>query len=138
MIDLAWIQRVIDMVEGADIDSLEISRWGTRVRVAKSPTIQVGSGAPAAATASSSGHQEASSATAASSAVAELTVAKAASDLTDIVSPMVGTFYRAPAPEAMKLMNELESEVSGTIREICVENGDPVEYGQVLFRVDPA
>jgi acetyl-CoA carboxylase biotin carboxyl carrier protein len=40
--------------------------------------------------------------------------------------------------EAMKLMNELEAEVAGTIREICVENGDPVEYGQVLFRVDPA
>jgi acetyl-CoA carboxylase biotin carboxyl carrier protein len=72
---------------------------------------------------------------------------------------MVGTFYRAPAPdappyaevgdrvskgqtvcilEAMKLMNELECEVSGTIREICVENADPVEYGQVLFRIEPA
>jgi acetyl-CoA carboxylase biotin carboxyl carrier protein len=72
---------------------------------------------------------------------------------------MVGTFYRAPAPEAppyvengtriskgqtlcileaMKLMNELESEVAGTVREICVENGEPVEYGQVLFRIEPA
>jgi acetyl-CoA carboxylase biotin carboxyl carrier protein len=69
---------------------------------------------------------------------------------------MVGTFYYAPAPdappyvavgtrvtpgdtlciiEAMKLMNELESEVSGVIQEICVENADPVEFGQVLFRV---
>ena len=67
-------------------------------------------------------------------------------------------FYRAPAPdappyvemgdrvsdgqtvcilEAMKLMNELESEVAGTVREICVQNGDPVEYGQVLFRIEP-
>ena len=150
MIDLAWIQRVIDMVEVADIDSLEVSRWGTRVRVAKSPTIQVGSGAPAAVPAASSGHQEAEPAG---------DMAKAAGHLTDIVSPMVGTFYRSPAPdapsyvdtgdkvskgqtlcilEAMKLMNELEAEISGTIREICVENGDPVEYGQVLFRVDPA
>jgi acetyl-CoA carboxylase biotin carboxyl carrier protein len=72
---------------------------------------------------------------------------------------MVGTFYRGPAPdappyidtgtdvalgdtlciiEAMKLMNELECEVRGTIVEICVENAQPVEYGQVLFRVDPA
>ncbi len=71
---------------------------------------------------------------------------------------MVGTFYRSPAPEApvvrggrqrvakgqtlcileaMKLMNELEAEVAGTIREICVENGEPVEYGQVLFRIEP-
>jgi acetyl-CoA carboxylase biotin carboxyl carrier protein len=71
---------------------------------------------------------------------------------------MVGTFYRAPAPdapayvqvgsrvspgdtlciiEAMKLMNELVCEVSGTITEVAVENAQPVEYGQVLFRVDP-
>jgi acetyl-CoA carboxylase biotin carboxyl carrier protein len=70
----------------------------------------------------------------------------------------VGTFYRSPSPgadsftevghrisegdvlciiEAMKLMNELESEVSGTVKEICVGNGEPVEYGQVLFRIDP-
>jgi acetyl-CoA carboxylase biotin carboxyl carrier protein len=80
------------------------------------------------------------------------------SHLLEIVSPMVGTFYRAPAPdappyvsvgqrvasgdtvciiEAMKLMNELEGEVTGTIVEVCVENAQPVEYGQVLFRVDP-
>ena len=78
--------------------------------------------------------------------------------LLDITSPMVGTFYRAPAPddppfveigeqvspsqtvciiEAMKLMNELESEVSGQIVEILVQNGEPVEFGQVLMRVNP-
>ncbi|ERN40491.1 acetyl-CoA carboxylase, biotin carboxyl carrier protein [Rubidibacter lacunae KORDI 51-2] len=77
----------------------------------------------------------------------------------DVVSPMVGTFYRAPAPgeapfvdvgdrigseqtvciiEAMKLMNEIEAEVSGEVMEILVENGEPVEYGQVLMRVKPA
>jgi acetyl-CoA carboxylase biotin carboxyl carrier protein len=81
------------------------------------------------------------------------------SNLEDIKSPMVGTFYRAPAPEAppyvevgshvskgqtlcileaMKLMNELESEVDGVVREVLVDNADPVEYGQVLFRVEPA
>ena len=78
------------------------------------------------------------------------------SDLTDITSPMVGTFYRASAPgedpfvesgskvnvgqticilEAMKLMNEIESEFNGEIVEILVENGTPVEFGQVLMRV---
>ncbi|MEM9274472.1 MAG: acetyl-CoA carboxylase biotin carboxyl carrier protein [Cyanobacteria bacterium P01_F01_bin.143] len=78
--------------------------------------------------------------------------------LLDITSPMVGTFYRAPTPddppfvdvgehisngqtvcilEAMKLMNELESEVSGQIVEILAQNGEPVEFGQVLMRVDP-
>jgi acetyl-CoA carboxylase biotin carboxyl carrier protein len=76
----------------------------------------------------------------------------------EIASPMVGTFYRAPAPdeppfvsvgdrisvgqsvciiEAMKLMNELEAEVSGQVMEILVENGESVEYGQVLMRVNP-
>jgi len=76
----------------------------------------------------------------------------------DITSPMVGTFYSAPAPdedpffgvgdrvtkgdtvciiEAMKLMNEIEGEVTGQIMEIAVENGEPVEFGQVLMRVNP-
>ena len=78
--------------------------------------------------------------------------------LLEIKSPMVGTLYRAPEPgaepyakmgsrvasgqvvciiEAMKIMNEIESEVQGVIREVCVENAQPVEFGQVLFRVDP-
>jgi acetyl-CoA carboxylase biotin carboxyl carrier protein len=78
--------------------------------------------------------------------------------LLEIKSPMVGTFYKAPEPgaeayakvgtrvasgqvvciiEAMKIMNEIESEVQGVIREVCVENAQPVEFGQVLFRVDP-
>lgn len=77
----------------------------------------------------------------------------------DVISPMVGTFYRSPAPdeppfvevgdmaqkgqtvciiEAMKLMNELEAEVSGEIVEILVANGEPIEYGQTLMRVNPS
>ena len=80
-------------------------------------------------------------------------------DLQDITAPMVGTFYRAPSPEdspfveigsrisagqavcileAMKLMNELETELSGEVVEILVENGTPVEFGQVLMRIKPA
>ena len=81
-----------------------------------------------------------------------------ATPLLEIKSPMVGTFYKAPEPgaeayakvgsrvatgqvvciiEAMKIMNEIESEVQGVIREVCVDNAQPVEFGQVLFRVDP-
>ncbi|MCP6759797.1 MAG: acetyl-CoA carboxylase biotin carboxyl carrier protein [Fischerella sp. CENA71] len=77
---------------------------------------------------------------------------------TEVTSPMVGTFYRAPAPgeaafvevgdrirsgqavciiEAMKLMNEIEAEVSGQVVEILVQNGEPVEYGQPLMRINP-
>ena len=80
------------------------------------------------------------------------------SALLEIKSPMVGTFYSAPEPgaepyvkvgtrvsagqmvciiEAMKIMNEIESEVQGVIREVSVENAQPVEFGQTLFRVDP-
>lgn len=81
------------------------------------------------------------------------------SDLQAITAPMVGTFYRSPAPgepafveigsrisagqpvcilEAMKLMNELESEISGEVVEILLESGTPVEFGQVLMRIKPA
>ncbi len=78
--------------------------------------------------------------------------------LLEIKSPMVGTFYQSPEPgaqayvkagsrvnvgqvvciiEAMKIMNEIESEVGGVVKEVCVTNAQPVEFGQVLFRVDP-
>ncbi|HTR21465.1 MAG TPA: acetyl-CoA carboxylase biotin carboxyl carrier protein [Gemmatimonadales bacterium] len=84
--------------------------------------------------------------------------AAAGPSLLEIKSPMVGTFYKSPEPgaepyvkvgsrvaggqvvciiEAMKIMNEIESEVQGVVREVCVENAQPVEFGQVLFRVDP-
>ncbi|MBW8771898.1 MAG: acetyl-CoA carboxylase biotin carboxyl carrier protein [Gemmatimonadetes bacterium] len=85
-------------------------------------------------------------------------VAAAPSTLKEIKSPMVGTYYGAPEPgaapyakvgtrvapgkvvciiEAMKIMNEIEAEVGGVIKEVCVEDASPVEFGQVLFRVDP-
>src|SRR5205814_896478 len=84
--------------------------------------------------------------------------APAKAQLVDIKSPMVGPFYSAPEPgagpyvkvgsrvaagqvvciiEAMKIMNEIEAEVAGLVREVCVENAQPVEFGQPLFRVDP-
>ena len=86
-------------------------------------------------------------------------VASSRSEYREITAPMVGTFYKAPAPgepsfveigsrisvgqtvcilEAMKLMNELESEISGEVIEILVENGTPVEFGQALIRVKPS
>jgi acetyl-CoA carboxylase biotin carboxyl carrier protein len=162
MIDLDWIRRLIEMVDESGIDSLEVSRFGTRVRIAKSPPMHLSSGAAPAV------HAVATSAPASSAAggTSESLASPAQSDassvdsgLVEVHSPMVGTFYRSPAPdappyvetgvrvekgqtlcilEAMKLMNELEAEVSGTIREICVDNADPVEFGQVLFRIEPA
>ena len=162
MIDLEWIRSLIDMVDDSGIDSLEISRFGTRVRVAKSPPVHVSAaGVPApVVSAALPDPPPAAPVGAAPSASPEPEVAETAtSGLAEVTSPMVGTFYRAPAPdapayvevgdrvekgqtlcilEAMKLMNELEAEISGTIREISVENAEPVEFGQVLFRIEPA
>ncbi|MFQ5536738.1 MAG: acetyl-CoA carboxylase biotin carboxyl carrier protein [Gemmatimonadota bacterium] len=167
MIDLEFLERLIQALDESSVDSIEIERGGTRVRLSKSPPVAPVMAAPAAVPAAgaaspaadpvaapappSSGGDEGASGGEEASAPA--------SNLIEITSPMVGTFYRAPAPdappyvekgsriskgdtlciiEAMKLMNELEAEVDGTIVEILVENAQPVEYGQALFRVSPA
>lgn len=154
MIDLEFIERLIAAFDDSSVDSLEIERGGTSVRLAKTPPQTVApvvTAAPAAAAPVAAPAAEAAP-------TAEASAPVATSQLIDVTSPMVGTFYTAPAPdapayvdvgsrvtpgdtlciiEAMKLMNELDSEVSGTVAEICVENAQPVEFGQVLFRVDP-
>jgi acetyl-CoA carboxylase biotin carboxyl carrier protein len=163
MMDLEFIQKLIETVDGSSIEQVEIERDGTRIRLSKAPR-----GSRAAAPAAPAvTHNPAPMATPAPnpapgsqtpSVPAEPEPAAADSGWVTIPSPMVGTFYRAPGPdtdpfieigakvtagdtlciiEAMKLMNELEAEVEGTIREICVRNGEPVEYGQILFRVEP-
>ncbi|MFB6346104.1 MAG: acetyl-CoA carboxylase biotin carboxyl carrier protein, partial [bacterium] len=89
----------------------------------------------------------------------ETTSESSEDDWVEINSPMVGTFYKAPAPdadpfvevgdeieegqtvciiEAMKLMNEIESETAGTIKQVCCENAEPVSKGDVLFYIEPA
>jgi len=159
MIDIGFVESLIRMLDESSLDSLEIRRGGTRIRLAKSPdghaALAVASTndpapepAPVPGPVPSPGAPEAP-------APAE----SASAGLVDITSPMVGTFYRAPSPEAdpyveaggtvavgdvlcvieaMKLMNELESETAGRIVEVCVDNAEPVDFGQVLFRVEPA
>ena len=172
MIDLEFIQGLIHAIDDSGIDSLEITRAGTRIRVSKTPppapvsqtsggqqpthVYTVPHGAPAGGAAA----PQAPAAGEATSAASGGKPAAARDDNTvEIVSPMVGTFYRSPSPEAppyvevgsqvrkgqtlcileaMKLMNELEAEIDGTIRAILVENTDPVEYGQPLFMIEPA
>jgi acetyl-CoA carboxylase biotin carboxyl carrier protein len=161
IVDLEFLRGLIAAVDDSGIDSLEVARAGTRIRIAKSP--------PGAASATGAHHtpppppapitvNASPPASQAAPAPAAPAAAPAGSNLVEIKSPMVGTFYRAPSPEApsyvevgsrvakgqtlcileaMKLMNELESEVAGVVREICVENSEPVEYGQVLFRIEP-
>lgn len=164
MIDAEFVERLIRAVDESGVDTVEIRRGGTRVRISKTPPpapvrteAQAGPGAGAVgspASADGASPAPAESAVAGDSAALE----RPATTLIEIKSPMVGTFYRAGAPgappyvdtgqrisegntlciiEAMKLMNEFESDISGTIEEILVEDGEPVEYGQVLFRVAP-
>ena len=151
MIDLAFLEGLIKALDQSSLDSIEVERGGTRIRLSKTAGSFVVTGGTAAPVAGMSG--------AAPAAAAAAPVAEAApSNLIDVKSPMVGTFYRSAAPdapsyvergsrvkkgdtlciiEAMKLMNELESEFDGTIAEICVDNAVPIEYGQVLFLIDP-
>ena len=160
MIDLDFLRGLIDAVDNSGIDSIEINRAGTRIRISKTPPPAPVSAAQALpATPGMLPAALHAAALPAHAATPAETAPAAVSNLTEIKSPMVGTFYRAPAPEAppyvevgsvvkkgqtlcileaMKLMNELESEVDGVVREILVENTDPVEYGQVLFRIEPA
>ena len=165
MIDLEFLEALVRLLDESSLDRMEIDREGIRIRLAKTPK---GSGAGVAApvvSALPAAAPPTPSVDKAETAAPIEDVAGAASaeppsaNLVDVTSPMVGTFYRAPSPEApayvevgatvaagdvlcvieaMKLMNELECEVSGRIVEICADNAEPVDYGQLLFRVDPA
>lgn len=166
MIDLAFLKRLIETIENSEIDTIEISRWATKIRISKSPSIIGGISGNAFGSAPVSYKAESIAAGSVPEAEAPPLAAPSpttvppdeTAKLVEVASPMVGTFYRAPSPdadpyvdigdhvkvgqtlcilEAMKLMNELEAEVSGVIKEIAVENAEPVEYGQVLFRLLP-
>ena len=161
MIDLEFLRGLIEAIDSSGIDSLEINRAGTRIRIAKTPPPAPVAAAPALPALPAMLPQAALPAPAHSQAPAQSQAHAPAptSNLLEVKSPMVGTFYRAPAPEAppyvevgsvvkkgqtlcileaMKLMNELESEFDGVVREVLVDNSDPVEYGQVLFRIEPS
>ncbi len=158
------IRKLIKLVEESDIGELEVSGWGQRVRISKKPTERNVSASenPITNVTVEPKSETAVSAPASTQAPAQepaKTVLEDTDHLVPIKSPMVGTFYRAPAPdakpyvelnqqltvgqvvciiEAMKLMNEIESEVAGRVAKILVENGKPVEFGQTLFLIEPA
>jgi acetyl-CoA carboxylase biotin carboxyl carrier protein len=137
------------------VDEIEVEEEGLRVRVAKSSNHNAGG-------VNVHGAQQIAATTAqptAAAAQAPAQQAPAEIKYHEIKSPIVGTFYRSPAPdaesyvevgqivqpkqvlciiEAMKLMNEIESDVAGRIVKINVDNGKPVEYNQVLFLLEPA
>ncbi len=151
--DLNLIKKLVKIVDTSEITDLEVEENGLRVKVAKKirgfkidnqPQVLI-SQAPVAEKTIAGGSNEDTN-----------HVPETVSNLHEIKSPIVGTFYRAPAPdadpyaqvgdtvsvgsvlciiEAMKLMNEIESDASGKIVKILVENGKPVEYNQPLFLI---
>jgi acetyl-CoA carboxylase biotin carboxyl carrier protein len=148
--DLRKLKTLIDLVAESGIAELEVTEGEDKVRIVKHPLA-----APAAAATM----PVIAGAVAAPAPAAAPTVALGAEEVIGHVvkSPMVGTFYRSPSPgapafieqgsvvkagdtlciiEAMKLLNEIEADVGGTVKKILVENGQPVEYGQPLFIIE--
>lgn len=149
--DLRKLKKLIDLVEESGIAEIEVTEGEEKVRITRTvaapaaPAHTVYAAAPAPAPVQAA-------------APAAAPAAPAARDLSAAQkSPMVGTFYRAPSPsspafvevgqtvkagdtlciiEAMKLMNEIEAETSGVVKEILVENGQPVEFGEPLFIIE--
>ena len=148
--DLKLVKKIIDLIAASDVNEVAIEEGDFKIKVKKlSETSQVSYTQPMIAqpTAPADTHKTESSNT------ADLTTTAAANT---IEAPIVGTFYQAPSPdsdpfvkvgdkvqsgqtlciiEAMKIMNEIESDCSGTITEILVSDGTPVEFGQPLFSI---
>lgn len=147
------IEQLIELLEKSSIAEIEVWRWGKKIRVSRNSgnTIVQSSGI------------ESKEVPVQKPAVADTPVVSASEESSsaqgvEVKSPMVGTFYRSPSPdvdafvkvgdhvkqgdtlciiEAMKIMNEVEAEVSGVILDIKVDNAQPVEYGQTLFLIEP-
>ena len=147
--ELSELRQLIRLVQRTGIGELEVSSGGRRVRISAQASGQAVSAVVSQAAPAPLPDRPAAVAT---------PEADREENLKEVTSPMVGTFYRAPAPdadpyvevgaivevgqtvciiEAMKLMNEIESEVKGRIVRILVENAQPVEFGQRLFLVSP-
>jgi acetyl-CoA carboxylase biotin carboxyl carrier protein len=160
MIDLRYVKKLLEMMDASSANSIEITAdKGMKIRVSKGARAPVQMMAPmqqqpAAAPMPAAATPAAPSAASESAQRAEAAKAR----YLEVKSPMVGTYYAAPEPgarpylsvgdriskgqilciiEAMKIMNEIESEFDGVVKEILAQNSHPVEYGQVLFRIDP-
>jgi acetyl-CoA carboxylase biotin carboxyl carrier protein len=150
--DIRKVKKLIELLDESGIAEIEITEGEEAVRISRYPTGTAFAQAPVMAPAAPQ-----APAAAASSAVAEPAAAAPEEDGYLVSAPMVGTFYSSSSPgaapyvqvgdrvsegdtlciiEAMKMMNQIEADVSGTIKSIRVQNGDPVEYGQTLFVID--
>jgi acetyl-CoA carboxylase biotin carboxyl carrier protein len=165
--DQSWelkdIQQLIDLLIEREVAEFEMEKDGVRIRILRressGPAVSASSTATQTRPSTSDDHVYSASAPVEEPATPEPQAEESAKDVHVMKSPMVGTFFAAPSPdappfvtlgdlvdlgqvlcivEAMKLMNEIESEVAGEIVRIHVENGQPVEYGQPLFDIKPS
>ncbi|MFQ6003998.1 MAG: acetyl-CoA carboxylase biotin carboxyl carrier protein [Woeseia sp.] len=155
--DIRKVKKLIELLDESGISEIEITEGDESVRISRHASGAVA--APAAVIAAAPVSAPAAAPQAAAPAAAGPAAPTAADDAEgyEVTAPMVGTFYSASSPgaapfvqvgdhvtegdtlcivEAMKMMNQIEAEVSGTVKSIRVQNGDPVEYGQVLFVID--
>lgn len=151
--DLRKLKTLIDLVSESNVSELEITEAEGKVRIVKSSPVVAA--APAVTVAAPLAAAVPAAAVAEPTATAPAAVLAAAGHI--VKSPMVGTFYRASSPgaasfvevgsqvkegdalcivEAMKILNEIEADKSGTITQVLVDNGQPVEYGQPLFVIE--
>jgi acetyl-CoA carboxylase biotin carboxyl carrier protein len=162
--DLNYVKKLIKIIDTCDISEIEIDEGETKIRVVKNKpqsneSPQIISYTPAQIPVMPSQPAAPASEPLRPKEEEKAEEKEPSKNLIEVRSPIVGTFYRAPSPnadpyvqvgqrvtsgtvlciiEAMKLMNEIESEVEGKIAKILVENAQPVEYNQVLFLVEPA
>jgi acetyl-CoA carboxylase biotin carboxyl carrier protein len=148
---ISFLKKLVEIVENSEIEELEIRKWFTKVRITKTGS-RKGTGNPGVVV-------ETQVAGKVTEEKVEAQPEPHDENLIEIKSPMVGTYYRAPSPgakpyvgigervqkgqvvciiEAMKLMNEIESEASGTVVKMLVEDAQPVEFGQTLYLVSPS
>jgi acetyl-CoA carboxylase biotin carboxyl carrier protein len=161
--DIRKIKKLIELLEESGVAEIEIREGEESVRIARQPLSGAGAHAPHAApavtysqaAAPTSASARSAAAQASAEAVAPAPVAAEGEQL--VTAPMVGTFYAAPSPgakpfvdigdevqqgqvlctiEAMKMMNQIESEFTGRVRAVLVKNGEPVEFGQPLFIIE--
>ena len=168
MIDLRYVKKLVELLDGSSVDSIEISSdKAIKIRISKTPqqrtAVQVAPSMPIPPIVPASAVPPTrltppDGVSALSDAGVPPPAEPPKPKLLEVKSPMVGTFYHAPEPgaepyvsegsriekgqilciiEAMKIMNEIESEYAGVVREVLIEDAHPVEYGQVLFRIDP-
>ena len=154
--DIKKIKQLIEIMNENGLVEIEIKHDNDKIVLKRAQPQQIVGGIPVVSPESAVPVRIESTDTISQSSASKSVPSK--EDLVEIKSPIVGTFYATPSPdsepyvdidspvgpqtvvgiiEAMKVMNEIKAEISGTIAEICVTNGQAVEYGQVLFRVRP-